>query len=117
MLTQTNVVIANGETVQDGYVDLRENILVGIHMPTDWTAGDITFRAAARADTGGVNDEDFVSVIDADGAAIAVVAAADQHVVISPNAFQGVEFLQLVSENAQGADRVIKVILTRRPVG
>lgn len=114
MITQSTAIIPAGETEQDGFLRLREDVLVGISMPAGWDAASLNFQASIRATKGGEPVGTWLTCTDADGANIDVVVAADAFVLLSPNAFQGVEFLKLVASAQQSADREITCILTRR---
>jgi hypothetical protein len=117
MLTQFEVVIPS--TTQTGYLDLREWVLVGVRVPDTWTSANIDFECATRKSFKASSDvaphnNDWVSVVDADGTQIEIVTAQGTFVNISPNAFQANEFLRLVSDSAQGASRTVIVTATRR---
>lgn len=91
------------------FEDIRGHTVVGIQMPADWDAADITFAAAVES------DGTFGPVKDADGE-VSFTVDADDYVVVDYNLFRGINFLKIRSGTeavpvAQAADRSIKLIL------
>jgi hypothetical protein len=114
MTAQIEVTIANGAS-QSSEVDLRNLLLCGIVMPADWTAANLTFLGAAGAQDG-VNDIGlYQDVYDADGTELNVTAASDRHIVVSPSAFAGIQYLKVRSGTTgtpvnQGAARTLYLV-------
>lgn len=109
----SSVVIANGQSLS-GEVDLTNFDLVGVIMPSAWTAAALTFSMSDV--TGGTAK----SVRDSAGAEVSYTVAADQYIIVNQahrDAFAG--FLKLRSGTAgvpvaQGAARTIQLVLRPR---
>lgn len=105
-------VIASGASLS-GAVDLRGVVLVGVNMPADWTAADLTFQAThEEAGT-------YQNVFDADDAEVTVQAAEDRYIVLEPAKYAGIRFLKVRSGTSgtpvnQAAARTL--VLLVRPV-
>lgn len=102
-------VIANGASLS-GAVEL-DGLLVGIQMPTAWTAAGITFQASAD----GTN---FFDVKDSAGTEVSLTAAASTYITLDPAArnFKAIKVRSGTSAAAvnQGAERVL-VLMRRMP--
>jgi len=96
------VTIPNGQTVSNA-IDLGEQVIVGIQMPSGFTGTSLTFQASADAIT-------YVAVTDKAAAAYTVTVSASKYIVISPYDLAGVRFVKFVSQAAEGADRIIQVV-------
>lgn len=97
------VTILNGGTVSSG-IDLSEMVLVGMQLPTV-TGVSFTFQGSHDGVTYG-------PVKKIDGTAYTVAAVTSDLVVIPPADLSGIRFLKVVSGGAEGAERVI-VLLVR----
>lgn len=106
----TTVTIASGAALSD-VIDLSDRTLVGIQMPTAWTAADLAFRAATSS--AGTPVPLFRG---SDTARYQIKAAASRHFVLSPLDFAGARWIQLESVDTggnavnQGADRTITLL-------
>lgn len=102
--------IANGASLSDA-VDAGILRLFAIQMPGSWTAADLTLQASADGSTyGNVYDEADTEVV--------VEADASRFIILDPAKFLGMRYIKLRSGTAgsavnQGAERLIKVVLTR----
>lgn len=116
-VADTSATIANGASLS-GSVDLTGVLLVGIYMPSAWTAADITFQASPDYD-----DDDtvtFQSIYNGDGDEYTIASAAAQasrFIAIDPRDFAGVRFLKIRSGTAaaavnQGAARTLRLATT-----
>lgn len=106
---RTPVTIASGQSLSSE-VNLSSQTVVGIAMPADWTAADISFAGAAAS--GGM----FYAVYDAEGTELVVDASDDRFIVIAPDALRGVRFLKVRSGTVgsavtQGADRTLHLVV------
>lgn len=101
--TAGSFTIASSGTVSSA-LDLKENTLVGLLMPSAFTGTTLTFQAATSA--GGTYRE----VVGTDGNAISFTVAAAKYVVIQPAVLAGVRFLKIVSGSAEGAARTVTAI-------
>jgi len=107
-----NVTIANGESLSAA-ANLDRLALVGIVMPSGWTAADLTFQACETY------DGTYVDIYDTGGNEVTVTTAASRWIAIAPQDFLSARFLKVRSGGAgaavnQAADRTITLIL--RPV-
>ena len=99
------ITIATSTTVSDA-IDIGSSKLVGIVMPSTWTAADIKFQAAAPGST------TFNTVIDAAGNDVTVLSpVASKHVALSYVGVEGLGTIKVVSTNAQAGNRVLTLIL------
>lgn len=111
MQTTSAVTIANGES-QSNVVDLTDMALIGITMPSAWTAAAITLLAA---DTQGGT---YTPVHDSGGTEISFTVAQSRHVTIDPDVTRSLRFVKLRSGNTavpvnQGAARTFAVTVER----
>lgn len=101
--------IANGASLS-GAVDLTGCVPVGIIMPGDWTAADLTFQGADPLD-----DTTYYNVYDRYGVEVTVDAAEDRHITLDPAEWVSLRRLKVRSGTSgsavnQGAERVIKIV-------
>lgn len=107
-----NVTIGSGASLSNEIV-INDYFVVGIHMPADWTAANLTFMAASEP--GGT----FYNVYDSDGTELTVTAAEDRAIGLSgaeSAVLSGFKVIKVRSGTAgaavnQGADREIVLIL------
>ena len=106
------VTIANGASLS-GVIDLEGFVLMGIQMPSAWTAANLTFEASsARAGT-------FDDVYDDTGTEVNVTAAASRYIGVTGtkgDVLANVRFLKVRSGTTgtpvnQGAARTITLCL------
>lgn len=81
---------------------------VGIQMPAEWTAANLTFRAA-------VSSETPAALYDIYGTEVTATAAASRYIVLEPASFIGVRVFQIRSGTAaspvtQAAARTLTVV-------
>jgi hypothetical protein len=98
-----------GQALADQPVPLEGFLLVGIALPTPWEGGALTYRV-------GLDPQVLRDFYRADGTEIAHVAAANRHLLVVPEDFAGVPYLQLRSGTAalpvvQSADRTVLLIV------
>jgi hypothetical protein len=88
-LVTATVTIANGQSLS-GAIDLQGYSLVGLLMPSAWTAAALTFA-------GSVDNSNFYDVADS-GAEINIgSAAANTYILLSPATFLGLRYLKVRS--------------------
>lgn len=109
------VTIASGQTASSILKEIGIgpcSALVGIIMPSAWTAADITFQCAHDQP---VNDGDptaFQDVYDKDGIQLKISSpAANRFIMLIPSVFAGFRHLKLISSAAQGAARTLTVVV------
>jgi hypothetical protein len=101
--------IANGASLSDA-VDLLKHEVVGLVMPSAWTAASVTFQGSQDGST-------YNDLYDSGGTEKSYTVAASRHVLLSaPEDFRGVRYLKVRSGTAgtpvnQGAERIIKVLI------
>lgn len=105
------VTIANGQSLSSAVV-LGEDRLVGIAMPADWTAANLTFQVSHDGST-------YNNLYDDSGAEITVTAADDRYIALDLTVFAGIQDLKIRSGTSgtpvnQGAERTITLVT--RPV-
>jgi hypothetical protein len=108
----TPAVIANGASLS-GAVAIHPNSLVGIVMPADWTAANLTFQVSHDDGT------TFNNLYDKDGTEVTVTAADDRYITLEPALWAGIRHLKVRSGTAgtpvnQGAARTLQLVA--RPV-
>lgn len=106
------VTIAASGSLSSG-TDVADYLIVGIIMPQDWTAANLTFQGGDR------NSTQFNNVYDSGGSEVTITAAEDRHIVLDPALLAGVQTLKIrsgtsASAVAQAAARTITLVL-RRP--
>lgn len=123
-MQHNNVVIANGEALSDA-VDLWQQTLGGIVMPSAWTAAGISFQGhdgqGINEAGGGAGEPPAAStgwkdIYDADGTELLASAAASRFITIGPDAFRSVRWLRVRSGTTgtpvnQGAARTLGLVL------
>lgn len=100
--------ISNGASLSAA-IDLQGRHLIGIVMPADWTAANLTFQVAQTA------DGTFADVYDSAGNELVAVAAASRFICDIPE-LQGVRFLKIRSGTTgtpvnQGAARTLSLTI------
>lgn len=101
VLETTPAAIAIGQTVGAAFPTAGLS-LVGLMMPAAFTGTAISFQACNTL--GGT----FLPVTSGvAGAALSYVVAASKYVAIDPLDFAGIQFLKLVSNGAEAANRSI----------
>lgn len=116
--TYTPITIPAGATGLSNEVNIGEKVLVGIIMPTAWTAAAITFAAAdGRGGTQGVV-KTFFPLQDESGTEVKITSpAASTFVTITrSNVMNGVSLLKLRSGTSgtpvdQTTSRVLTLVL------
>ena len=106
-LCNANAVIANGQTTSDA-IDLFGTTLVGIQMPATFTGSSISFEAATTL--GGT----YQPITNSGGNSISATAAGGKFISIDPSDIAGVQFIKIVSDSAEGAERTLELVT--RPV-
>jgi hypothetical protein len=117
---RTSVVIANGAS-QSGEIDCSGLDILGIILPSGWTAAAVTFLAAVREDQAG-NADTFVPIYDDAGTELTIASAnavAGRFIALRPDIApltRGPWRIKLRSGVAatpvnQGAARTIIVVL------
>ena len=108
-----SITIANGASLSStggdgnaGIIDLRNKSLVGIQMPSAWTAANLTFQGSMDD---GVT---FANLYDDTGAERTVTAAVDRAITLDPAKFMGLTHLKVRSGTGaaavnQGAARTL----------
>lgn len=99
------VTIANGAAVTTQEVDLSGRHVVGLVMPTVWTAADIAFDISL--DSGST----WLPIHDKDGAEIKLTVAASRYVAIPPALLPGLGRIRLRSSQNQGAERSLTLVV------
>lgn len=99
--------IANGQSLSNA-VDIGNKTLLGIVIPSSWTAANLTFQVS----TDGITYND---VYDNLGTEKNVTAAASRYIIIDPVDFIGAKYIKVRSGTAasavnQGAERIVKLI-------
>ena len=100
------VTIANGASLS-GIVTAGRWVLVGVQMPTAWTAAGMTFA-------NGVDGTNFFKYENPGGTELALTVAASDYVYLDPHVTAGLRNFKVVSgtfgtQVNQGADRTIKL--------
>lgn len=105
--SSTTVTIASGQTTSQA-IDVGEWLIAGIRTPAALTGTTMTFTGATKeAGT-------YLAIRDSAGTAISVTVSADDHIVIEPQTFAGVQWIKLVSGSSEAADREITLVLHKR---
>lgn len=101
-VNQDTVTILSGATVSNS-IDLGEMAVVGMQNAT-LTSTAMTFQASSDNST-------FVVVKNTAGSSYSVTVASDTYTVIPPADLAGIRWLKVVAGSAEGADRVIKLVV------
>lgn len=101
------VTIANGASLS-GTLDLAGLTLIGIIMPSAWTAADITVQAS-------LNNTDFFNVFDVFGSELVIKADASRYIPLTPSDFISFRYVKLRSGTSgtvvnQGASRTLTLV-------
>lgn len=110
--TTKTITIAEGASLS-AVVDLEQLNIVGLLMPAEWTAADITFQASPDNST-------FGNVANSEGNEVKVIVAAGKFVGATLPELSGIRYLKIRSGTAdspvnQEAARSIKIVLTSNP--
>ena len=102
------VEIASGASLSAGLF-LGGMRLVGIEMPSTWTAANITFEASPDGVT-------YNKLYDQDGTEVIVTAATDRFITVFATYLAGTRYLKVRSGTSgtpvnQAADRTLRLIL------
>jgi hypothetical protein len=97
--------IANGQTVSSA-VNCDGLDVVALQLPAAFTGVAITFQGSA-------DNVLYQQIYDDAGAAVSLTVAQGRYVVINTltKQLRGMRFLKIVSGSAEGAARVIQVVL------
>lgn len=103
-----NVTISSGQSLS-AEVDLAGYSVVGVLMPSAWTAANLTFQGSLDGTT-------FGNLIEKAGTELEVIAAASYLVPLTGSAFAPARFLKIRSGTSgtpvnQGANRTIQLVL------
>jgi hypothetical protein len=103
------VVIPDGATGLSNVVALFGRGIVGIMMPADWTAADLTLQ-------GSHDDVTYHNVYDASDNEVTIQAAEDRFIVVDPSTYAGLAYVKFRSGTAavpvdQNADRTLRVMV------
>lgn len=96
----TATILSGGTVSSDVYVG--EYVPVTLQMPAAFTGTSVTFQGSA--------DGSLYQQIYVGGSAYTETVAAGKAVVLSGTAFAGSEWIRVVSNSAEGADRAITVV-------
>jgi hypothetical protein len=109
-----DIIIGTGADGLSGYTRLEGYTLVGMIMPSAWTAANITFESCATY------DGTYLDVYDQDGTEVTVtVGSASDYIILEPAKFAGLGWTKLRSGTTgtpvqQAAARTVTLVL--RPV-
>jgi len=108
VLSIKDVTIANGAAVSD-VIKAGGAMFVGIQMPADWTAANLTILGSAEGDT-------YYDVYIAAGTEYVITAAEDRYIILDPALLAGLRFFKIRSGVTatpvnQGAERVLKIVM------
>lgn len=100
--------IANGAALS-GAVNVLGREVVGIQMPSAWTAAAMTFDASADGQT-------YRSVVNTGGTETSYTVAASTYIVIAGGALSGMHSIKVRSGTTgtpvnQGAERLVLVVV------
>lgn len=106
--TECTIGEAEGSDVLSDVIDLGDNRLIAIIMPSAWTAATITFQASKDGVT-------FKDVILWDGGEIEYTVDVDQWIIVEPIHFAGMKFIKIRSGTSatpvsQLAERTIELV-------
>ena len=110
LLQRRTASITSGQSLSAS-VDIKDQPIVAIQMPSTWTTANLTFQGSSD----GTN---FFNVYNMEGDEFTVTVATSRYVVLNPFEFQWARFIKIRSGTSgtpvsQGADRTI-VIVTRK---
>jgi hypothetical protein len=100
--------IASGASLSDA-VELDGSALVGVVMPSAWTAANLTIQASH-------NDSTFNNVYDELGTEKTIIASTSRYIVLNPADFAGSDSIKIRSGTAgtpvnQAAARSVILVL------
>ena len=107
-ISSVSVTIGNGTSLSPA-IDLDRCSLVGLQLPSGWTAAAITFQAS------GDDGATYADLYDESAEVNLSSPAASRYLILSPAKFAGIRFLKIRSGTSgspvnQGADRSILVM-------
>ena len=110
LLQRRTASITSGQSLSAS-VDIKDQPIVAIQMPSTWTTANLTFQGSSD----GTN---FFNVYNMEGDEFTVTVAASRYVVLSPFEFQWARYIKIRSGTSgapvnQAGDRTL-VIVTRR---
>lgn len=99
--------IANGASLSDA-LNLVGHTMVGIVMPSSWTAASLTFQAS-------IDGTNYFNLFDDGGNEQTVTAAASEHLFLSPLEWIGINWIKVRSGTSgaavnQGGARTIQIV-------
>jgi len=103
-----SVSITSGQSLSDA-VDLSGYDVVGVSLPSAWTAANLTFQ-------GSIDGSTYTNLIEKAGVELEIIAAANYLIPLSSSAFAPLRFLKIRSGTSttpvnQSANRTIQLIL------
>lgn len=104
-LSGQTVKIAQSNQISD-IVDCQGASPVGMVIPSAVTGTSISFFASLDA-----APNTFMQMTDAGGTDISVGVTANRYIPLDPSLFAGVQYLQIKSNSAEAADRLLQVIM------
>src|SRR5262249_33926456 len=98
----------NGTAISPA-VDLTQYSLVGLVMPSGWTAANVTFQ-------GSVDNTNYFDLYDSGAEVNLGAAAASRYLLLNPATFAGLRYVNVRSGTGgtpvtQGDDRVLRLVL------
>lgn len=107
-LVTTQATIASGQSLSAA-LDLQQYSLVGLLLPSAWTAAAVTFQ-------GSIDGSNFFDLYDSGAEINLGAAAASRYLLLSPSAFAGLRYLKVRSGTSgtpvnQAADRALTLVL------
>jgi hypothetical protein len=98
------VEILSGQT-ESSFIDLHGTSLVSIIMPAAFTGTVLRFK-------GSMDRTNFYDMYDGGGVEITADVEVDHYVCLNvPDDFKGVRYLKIVSNQSEGADRTVTLVL------
>ncbi len=89
-------------------IDLGGTSLVGIQLPASFTGTGLSFQVATTL------SGTYQGVIDGSGTTLLKTIAAGKYLMLDPSEFAGIQFLKIVSNATEAAQRDLTLIT--RPV-
>lgn len=114
MLTTTkSAVIASGASLSDA-VNLGLKRIIGIVMPSAWTAAAITLQ-------GSVDGTNYFDLHNDSGTEISITVAASRFVLITTRGWPAVPYVKIRSGTTsvpvvQAAERTVTLVVAERPI-
>lgn len=100
----TTVTITGGQTVSAASQDIGEFAVVALLLPAAFTGTSVSFQVSADGSTFGV-------LTRPDGATYSVPVAASLAIPVHGGLFQPWRYVKVVSSGAEGADRIVRLVL------